>query len=113
MHFLVDAQLSPAIAAWINREFPEHEASSVRAHGLVHADDDQVFDKTRELDAVLITKDIDFVTLLQTRGAPPQVVWLTCGNTSNAALRLILREHLPTIVDLLETGENLIEVTGD
>ena len=45
--------------------------------------------------------------LQQTQVSPPRVVWLTCGNTSNASLRKILGEHLATVVDLLDKGENL------
>jgi predicted nuclease of predicted toxin-antitoxin system len=36
-----------------------------------------------------MTKDGDFVDLLDQHGAPPQVILVTCGNTSNARLRQI------------------------
>jgi hypothetical protein len=28
-------------------------------------------------------------------GPPPAVIWLTCGNTSNAALRILLKDAQP------------------
>jgi hypothetical protein len=31
-----------------------------------------------------MTKDRDFVEMLQRLGPPPKVAWVTCGNTSNA-----------------------------
>jgi len=34
-----------------------------------------------------MTKDVDFVDLLDQHGAPPQVILVTCGNTSNSRLR--------------------------
>jgi predicted nuclease of predicted toxin-antitoxin system len=37
-----------------------------------------------------MTKDSDFVALLDRFGPPPQVIWITCGNTSNARLKEIL-----------------------
>ena len=40
-----------------------------------------------------MTKDSDFVLLLDKLGAPPQVIWVTCGNTSNARLKEVLNEH--------------------
>jgi predicted nuclease of predicted toxin-antitoxin system len=57
-----------------------------------------------------MSKDSDFVTLLATHGAPPQVIWVTCGNTSNANLRQILVQTLPTALQLLQSGESLVEI---
>ena len=37
-------------------------------------------------------------------GALPQIIWLTCGNISNARLREILSATLP---------EALVEISGD
>jgi predicted nuclease of predicted toxin-antitoxin system len=43
-------------------------------------------------------------------GAPPSIIWLTCGNTSNAALRGILVNALPKAMTLLAQGEILVEI---
>lgn len=48
-----------------------------------------------------MTKDSDFVLLLDKLGAPPQVIWVTCGNTSNARLKEVLMNTLPKALDLL------------
>lgn len=111
MNFLLDAQLSPAIAAWISREYPEHTASSLRSHGLVYAEDREIYTKARDLSAVLVTKDVDFKEMVLREGVPPQVIWVTCGNTSNANLRSILRARLPEVIRLLTTGEPLVELS--
>lgn len=60
----------------------------------------------------MLTKDSDFCDLLTRFGSPPQVLWLTCGNTSNAHLKQILTAVLPEAIALLEAGESLIEITG-
>ncbi|NBB72530.1 MAG: hypothetical protein GVY35_02505 [Bacteroidetes bacterium] len=39
----IDAQLSPALAAWINRAYEEITVKSVRAVGLRDAEDEDVF----------------------------------------------------------------------
>jgi predicted nuclease of predicted toxin-antitoxin system len=57
-----------------------------------------------------MTKDSDFVRLLEELGPPPQVVWLTCGNTSNARLKQIMVNALPRAIELLESGEPLVEI---
>ena len=58
-----------------------------------------------------MTKDADFLILLDRFGAPPQIIWLTCGNTSNARLKAILTVHLTEALRLLESGEPLIETS--
>ena len=45
-------------------------------------------------------------------GPPPQVIWLTSGNTSNAALRVTLKSTLPKALELLSKGEPLVEISG-
>ena len=39
------------------------------------------------------------------------VLWVTCGNTSNASLREILTKRLSTAIALLQKGEPLIEIS--
>lgn len=60
----------------------------------------------------MMTKDSDFVTLHNQLGAPPQVIWLTCGNTSNQYLRILLTTALPIALALLEGGEDLVEISS-
>ncbi len=90
----VDAQLSPALAPWLTQEFGV-EAYSVRHLGLVRASDSIIFQAARDAGVVVITKDVDFVLIQGRRGAPPSVVWVRCGNTSNAHLKKVLRRTLP------------------
>jgi predicted nuclease of predicted toxin-antitoxin system len=109
MTIWVDAQLPPAIARWVASEFGV-EARAVRDLGLREAEDVEIFDAARDADAVLMTKDADFVELLRRRGGPPAVIWLTCGNTSNARLREILAGTLGDAMELVGGGESLVEI---
>jgi predicted nuclease of predicted toxin-antitoxin system len=59
-----------------------------------------------------MTKDSDFVTLHNQLGGPPQIIWLTCGNTSNRYLRELLSRALPEALVLLEAGEHLVEISA-
>lgn len=86
------------------------EAYAIRDLGLRDATDRAIFLSARTESAVVMTKDSDFVRLLEELGAPPQVIWLTCGNTSNARLRQILLKALPQTMTLLESGESLVEI---
>lgn len=76
------------------------------------AEDLVIFERARAATAVVLTKDRDFIDLVRRHGPPPQIVWLTCGNTSNAHLRSVLRDAWPRAAVLLDAGEPLVEVGG-
>ncbi|MBJ7259915.1 MAG: hypothetical protein JHD33_10295, partial [Chthoniobacterales bacterium] len=61
---------------------------------------------------VILTKAADFAELVERLGPPPQIVWLTCGNTSEAALRVLLAKAMPRALELLAAGESLVEISG-
>lgn len=105
----VDAQLSPRTARWISENFSV-TALALREIGLRDSPDEEIFSAARLADAVVVTKDSDFVQLLERKGSPPRVLWLTCGNTSEKALQEILGRHLNTALSLLQGGECLVEI---
>jgi predicted nuclease of predicted toxin-antitoxin system len=105
----IDAQLSPDLAVWF-RERIGMTAVAVRDLNLRDATDEAIFRFARDAKAVVLTKDSDFVRLLERDGAPPRVIWLTCGNTSNATLTRILERRWATVVKMLDAGEALVEI---
>ncbi len=111
MKVWVDAQLPPAIARWLHDRFGV-DAQSVREVGLHRAKDREIFLAARRSASVVMSKDRDFVRLLEQLGAPPQIVWITCGNTSSARLHEILAHAWPAAEDLLKRGEPLVEISG-
>jgi len=76
----IDAQLPPAIAGWITGTYAV-EAIAVRDLGLRDAEDMEIFQAANTGNAVVMTKDRDFVDLLERHGPPPRVIWIRCGNT--------------------------------
>jgi predicted nuclease of predicted toxin-antitoxin system len=106
----IDAQLSPALARWLSDTFGV-TAYAVRDLGLRGAKDLPIFHAAREAGAVLMSKDSDFVLLLERFGPPPQILWVTCGNTSNVRLQDILRKSFPEARARLEQGEPLVEIS--
>jgi len=107
----IDAQLSPSLATWVSNRFPHVQTLSARFLGLRDATDRQIFQAAREASAIVMTKDHDFVQLLDQYGPPPQVLWITCGNTSNARMREILTHSLEPALRLLDLGEQLVEIS--
>lgn len=83
----------------------------VRELQLHRASDRAIFHAERTASAVVMTKDVDFVALLDQLGPPPQVIWVTCGNTSNARLQRLVASTWPAIVPMLQRGEALIELS--
>jgi predicted nuclease of predicted toxin-antitoxin system len=104
----IDAHFSPAIATWITDTFGV-TALALRDLGLRDAEDPEIFEAAKAQGVIFMTKDSDFVDLVDRLGAPPQIIWLTCGNTSNE----ILRSVLPEALELLRSGEKLVEISGD
>lgn len=59
-----------------------------------------------------MSKDSDFLHLLDEHGPPPQMIWITASNTSNRRMREILSQVLPDAVELLREGEPMVEIGG-
>lgn len=112
MKLWIDAQFSPALAKWVTENFADIEAVAVRDLGLRDAEDQVIFLSARNADATVMTKDSDFLELQKRIGAPPKIIWVTCGNTSNARLKEILSTSLQKAIELLESGEILVEIAG-
>lgn len=106
MKFLIDAQLPPALCAWLRER--GHDALHVSTIGLVAATDEEIARRAASESAVVVSKDEDFVTLrLPDRFA---LVWLRCGNATNRMLTAWLEPRWRQIETLLTAGERFIEV---
>ena len=111
MTIWLDNQLPPALGSWA-QEHLGVDCTSVRELALHRASDLDIFHAARAAGALVMTKDADFAELVGRFGPPPQVVLVTCGNTSNAHLRQVLASAWPTVAAMLRQGEPLVEV-GD
>jgi len=105
----VDAQLPSALARWL-RDLGESRAVHIEDLDLLRAEDPEIFERARQAEAVVITKDSDFVQIQERLGAPPRVVWVTCGNCTNTFLKDLMVQSWPWIKHLLAAGEVLVEI---
>ena len=110
MKLWLDAHLSPALVPWLRAQF-SLDAQAVRDLGLRDAVDTEIFEAARQANAVIMTKDADFAALVERLGPPPRVLWLRCGNSSNARLRVLLGVALADAIDLLDRGEPMLEIS--
>ncbi len=107
MRFLIDEQLPPGLARWLDGEgYPSDHVVDL---GLSGAPDDDIEFMAIMMDAVIWSKDAGFVRRAR-QSTMLQVVWLRLGNTTNAELQARLAPRLQAITAKLADGEKLIEV---
>ena len=70
MTIWIDAHLSPAISIWITATF-EISALALRDIGLRDAEDAEIFEAAKAQGIIFITKDSDFLDLVNRFGQPP------------------------------------------
>jgi predicted nuclease of predicted toxin-antitoxin system len=105
---LVDAQLPPALAQALREA--GHEAEHLEDVGLRYAKDAPVWHYACRNQAVLITKDEDFVEKFRRQPEGAALLWLRLGNASRRRLLEWFMPLLPQLVQRLQAGDRLIEV---
>jgi len=108
MRFLVDAQLPPALARFL--ESRGHEAKAAREVGLREAEDLALWNFALAGGWVVVTKDEDFADRVLRSQTAPQVLWLRIGNSTNRVLLAWLEPLLPAAIKDLESGHRLVEL---
>jgi predicted nuclease of predicted toxin-antitoxin system len=105
-----DTHISPAIAKWLNEQFDVDAVSFYRLN--FHTTSDyEIFMKAKEQQVIFITKDKDFKKLLERFKAPPFIIFLMGGNTSNAELKILLQRSLQKSIDLIiKHNHQIIEI---
>jgi len=78
--------------------------------GLRHAEDMEVWDFAVKNQAVLLTKDEDFIEHYRRRPDGPVIVWLRIGNASKKALLAWFLPSFPAILARIDAGDRLIEL---
>lgn len=108
MRFLVDAQLPQALVQLLREH--GHVAEHVTEIGPADAADRVIWQYALENDAVIVTKDEDFADMVATGRDGPAVVWVRVGNTRRAALLVWFEPLIDHIVELVSTGQRLVEL---
>jgi predicted nuclease of predicted toxin-antitoxin system len=105
MRFLVDAQLSPRLAELLRGM--GHEADHVATILNERAPDREIVGHAERTAAVLVSKDFDFVELIERRAAAP-LLWIRTGNTSHRLLVERLEVQWDRIVAELQSGKLIV-----
>ena len=109
MKILLDANISWKLVNKLTPIFGE--CAHVDLIGLnVPVNDIDIWDFALENGYIIITKDNDFVDLLEVHGFPPKVVLLKTGNNSSRVLENLLINAKQMIEDLERNNFGLLEI---
>lgn len=108
MRFLIDNALSPVVAIELTRA--GHDAVHVRDLGMQAASDEEIFDRGRTEERVVVSADTDFGTLLAARKEiSPSVILFRHGSQHRPADQAaLLKNNLPQLVSALEDGSIVV-----
>ena len=110
MRFLVDAQLPPALARMLAAK--GFTAEHVYDVELGEAEDNKIWAYAKQVNAIILTKDEDFIVLASFDPNGPPIVWVRLGNTTKQALLTWFEPLLPAITASLAEGNKLVELTN-
>ena len=111
MKILIDANISWKLINVLAPIFGE--CTHVDLIGLkVPAKDKEIWDHALKNGYIIITKDNDFLDLLEVKGFPPKVVLIKTGNNSTRILADLIIDAKPKIEDLQNNEYGLLEIYG-
>jgi predicted nuclease of predicted toxin-antitoxin system len=112
MKILLDANISWKLANILKPIFGE--CKHVDLIDLdVPVQDIDIWDYALKNGYIIITKDNDFVDLLELRGFPPKIVLLKTGNNSSKDIVELLLKMKPLIENLEKDNYGLLEIIRD
>lgn len=108
MNFLVDHQLPPALARFL--ESQGHSAKHVRELGFKEAQDMVIWRHAVANDMTVISKDEDSYFTAASPGANGRLVWVRVGNCRKQSLLETFRIRLPQIQEAFAAGARIVEI---
>jgi predicted nuclease of predicted toxin-antitoxin system len=111
MKILLDANISWKLVNILTPVFGE--CAHVDLIGLTTPSEDKdIWNYSLNNRYIIVTKDNDFLDLLELNGFPPKVVLLKTGNNSSKALAELLINAKPEIEELENNEYGLLEIYG-
>ncbi|WP_299289915.1 DUF5615 family PIN-like protein [uncultured Mucilaginibacter sp.] len=107
----LDVQISPIIAKWMAEDTGLNVKSSF-ALGFKSMTDQAIYQQAKVYgNVILISKDTDFVEIVNRLGSPPKLINLKIGNCDNRKLWQFLQKHIGTAIQMLLIADvNIVEI---
>jgi len=106
MKFLIDSMLPLGLV--VGLESRGHQAQHVNDVLGPDASDAKVFRHALETDAVLVSKDRDFIDMAEAADRAPQILLVRYGNATSKALATKLTSDFPEAEEKLTAGEPIV-----
>ena len=74
------------------------------------ARDRDIWDRAFAMQAALVSKDEDFVTMRALRSQGPAVVWIRIGNATRRTLVARVAAALPGVLAAFDRGETIVQI---
>jgi len=103
MKLLLDENLSRRLVPFLQHDYPG--SNQVVLLGMASASDKEVWQKAKEDDYVIVTRDADFQELSLVWGQPPKVIRLKTLNQSRAVTLKVLIDNRDAIVESLVSND--------
>jgi predicted nuclease of predicted toxin-antitoxin system len=100
MKLLLDENLSRRLVPFLQHEYPG--SNQVLLLGMESATDKEVWQKAKDDDYVIVTRDADFQELSLVWGQPPKVIRLKTLNQTRVATLKLLIESRDVITESLQ-----------
>ena len=108
MKFLVDNQLPAALARFLTSRGAD--CQHVLDVGLADATDSKIWEHAMRNDCVVISKDEDFLYLVNAPEAKGRFIWIRFGNCRTKALLTAIESLWPKVEARLKAGDRIIEL---
>jgi len=103
VNILLDQNISFRVAKLLSNDF--ENIKQVKELDLVDASDWEIHDYALKNGFTIVTFDSDFIDLANLKGAPPKIIWLRFGNSSNLNIANKLISNLTEINEFILNSE--------
>jgi len=108
LNFLIDQQLPPAIARFLDSR--GHASKHARELGLSEAPDAAIWQHAVQHNMAVISKDEDFYYLAVAPGSTGKLVWIRIGNCRKHTLIQTFETQLDNILKAFDSGCWIVEI---
>lgn len=110
MNVVIDAHF-PRNLVWLFQEFNINAYHTLGMPNQNQTTDNEILDFADEYNAIVMSKDADFVDSFYLQNRPKKLLLISTGNIKNSELKQLLTNHLTEVIDCFKDF-NFIELTN-